>query len=185
MRTRVAILALTSLAFVSLALAAVQWSLQPRDSTLTFTAVQAGAKFESRFDKFTADIRFDPQDLASGRFDVRIDLNSVDTGDSERDDTLKGPDLFNVQKWPTARYVTESFTSKGNGKYVANGKLTLRDVTREVPIEFTFEPRDPQAWLKGTATLRRLDFGVGQGEWRDTQNVGNEVQVRFALLLKK
>ena len=51
-------------------------------------------------------------------------------------------------------------------------------------IEFTFDSKDGAAWLKGTAKIKRLDFGVGQGEWKDTSTVGNEVQVRFALRLK-
>jgi polyisoprenoid-binding protein YceI len=53
-----------------------------------------------------------------------------------------------------------------------------------VPIEFTFDGKDGAAWLKGTAKIKRLDFGVGQGEWQDTSTVGNDVQVRFALRLK-
>ena len=65
------------------------------------------------------------------------------------------------------------------------GKLTLRNVTREVPIEFTFDQKDKSAWLKGSAQLKRLDFGVGQGDWKDTENVGNEVKVNFVLLLKQ
>jgi polyisoprenoid-binding protein YceI len=168
-----------------LALATAQWSMQPKQSTLTFVGTQAGAQFEGQFDKFTADIRFDPADLAGSRFDVSIDLASVNSRDSERDDTIRGPDLFAVKQFPQARYVAEKFTAKGGGKYAATGKLTLRNVTREVPLEFTFERKDQGAWLKGTAQLNRLDFGVGQGEWQDTEAVANRVQVRFALLLKQ
>lgn len=170
---------------VSLAYAATQWVMQPGQSTLTFTATQAGAPFEGKFEKFSADIRFDPADLTKSRFEVRIDLASVDSQDGERDDTLRGPDLFAVEKWPTATYVAERFEHKGGTKFGAHGRLTLRGVTREVPIEFTFETDKRGAWLKGTGKLNRLDFGVGQGEWKDTESVANEVQVRYALLLTK
>jgi polyisoprenoid-binding protein YceI len=68
---------------------------------------------------------------------------------------------------------------------VGTGKLTLRNVTRDVPITFTFDAKGSQALLKGSAALKRLDFGVGQGEWKDTSSVGNEVSVQFALTLKK
>ncbi len=169
---------------VSLAFAAVQWRMQPQDSQLSFVGTQAGAKFEGKFEKFTADIKFDPQDLAGSRFDVTIDTASVNTRDGERDDTLKGADLFDVKRYPTARYVADSFAAKGKG-YTATGKLTLRNVTKDVPIEFTFEENGAGAWLKGTAAVKRLDFGVGQGEWKDTQTVANEVQVKFALRLSK
>lgn len=168
-----------------LALATAQWSMQPKESTLTFVGTQAGAQFQGGFDRFTADVRFHPQDLAGSRFDVSIDLASVNSRDSERDDIIRGPDLFAVKQFPTARYVAASFTTRGNGKYAATGKLTLRNVTRDVPIEFTFEKQDQGGWLKGAAQLDRLDFGVGQGEWQDTEAVANRVQVRFALLLKQ
>lgn len=168
-----------------LAYAATQWVLQPKQSQLTFTATQAGAPFEGVFKKFDADIRFDPADIANSRFEVKVDLASVDTRDGERDDTLKGPDLFSVKQYPTATYVAERFEHRGGSKFAAQGKLTLRGVTRDVPIEFTFETNNTGAWLKGTANLKRLDFGVGQGEWKDTSSIANEVQVRYALLLTK
>ena len=167
-----------------LALAASQWSMQPKESKLTFVGEQAGAQFEGSFDKFTADIAFDPKDLAHSRFDVKIDTASVNTQDGERDTTIKSADLFDVKRFPSAQYVADKFTSAGANKYSATGKLTLRNVTKDVPIEFTFDSKDGTAWLKGTAKIKRLDFGVGQGEWKDTSTVGNDMQVRFALRLK-
>jgi polyisoprenoid-binding protein YceI len=167
-----------------IALAAHQWTLQPQESKLTFVAIQADAQFEGAFDRFNADIRFDPQDLAGSSFDVKIDTASVNTRDSERDDAIKSEDLFAVKQFPTAHYVAEKFTAKGGNKFTAAGKLTLRNVTREVPIEFTFEQKNGSAWLKGSAQLKRLDFGVGQGDYKDTRDVGNDVKVSFVLLLK-
>lgn len=185
MSRRLPIISLAFTLVLGLAWAATQWTMQPKESTLTFVGTQAGAPFQGAFDRFTADIRFDPEDLAASRFDVTIDTASVNTKDGERDDIIRGPDLFGSRQWPTARYVAEKFTDKGAGKYSATGQLTLREVTKPVPIEFTFESKDGTAWLKGQATLRRIDFGVGQGEWKDTQTVANEVQIRFVLLLKQ
>lgn len=182
--TRIASLAALALAVGGLSLAANLWQTQPKESTLTFVGTQAGAQFEGVFEKFTADIKFDPQDLAGSRFEVKIDMASVNSRDGERDDTIRSADLFDVKHWPTGRYVADKFTAKGGGKFGATGKLTVRDVTRTVPIEFTFENRNGSAWLKGTAAIKRLDFGVGQGDWRDTETVANEVKIRFALLLK-
>jgi polyisoprenoid-binding protein YceI len=168
-----------------IAFASNKWSMQPTRSTLTFVGTQAGAKFEGSFRKFTADISFDPRNLAGARFDVAVDLNSIDTQDKERDDTVKGPELFDTARYPQARYVADQFTSRGGAKFAANGKLTLRGVTKDVPLQFTFEPGADGAWLKGSTTIKRLDFGIGQGDWADTDAVGNEVEVRFALQLKQ
>jgi polyisoprenoid-binding protein YceI len=111
-------------------------------------------------------------------------MASVDSQDSERDDTMKSDDLFAVKQFPTAHYVADKFIAKGGNKFTGAGKLTLRNVTREVPIEFTFEQKNGSAWLKGSAQLKRLDFGVGQGDWKETKEVGNDVKVSFVLLLK-
>jgi polyisoprenoid-binding protein YceI len=172
----------------SIALAAHQWTLQPKESKLTFVAIQADAEFEGAFERFDADIRFDPQDLAGSRFDVTIDTASVNSRDSERDEAIKSDDLFAVEQFPTSRYVADKFTAqkddKSGNKFTGLGRLTLRNVTRDVPIEFTFEQKNGSAWLKGSAQLKRLDFGVGQGDFKDTRDVGNDVKVNFVLLLK-
>lgn len=184
MHSRIKILASLALTLtLGLALAATQWNMQPKESKLVFVGTQAGAAFEGVFEKFTAAIKFDPKDLPGSRFDVRIDMASVNTRDGERDDIIKGSDLFDVKRWPGGHYVAEKFTDRGAGKFGATGRLTLRDVTREVPIEFTFANQGGTAWLKGSATLKRLDFGIGQGEWQDTESVANEVKIRFELKL--
>lgn len=173
--------------FASSGLAAVAvaatYKADPKQSKLAFVGKQAGADIEGVFDRFNADVRFDPKDLAGSKFDVTIDTKSVGTKDKERDDIVKGPDIFATAKFPTAHYVVDNFTDKGGGKFLGSGKLTLRDVTRDVPVEFTYQSDANGAWLKGGAQLKRLDFGVGQGEWKDTQFVGNDVRVEFSLKL--
>lgn len=166
---------------------ATSWTTDPATSTLTFVATQAGGEFEGRFRRFTPVIVFDPADLAHSRFSVAIDAASADTGDPDRDNTLKGKDFFAVQQWPAARFETTSFRAVGAGSFEATGRLTLRDATREVRLPFSFKPSPDgrSAVLAGGTTVRRLDFGVGQGEWQDTQWVGNDVRIRFELRLKR
>ena len=168
----------------SIAFAATQWTVQPKESKLTFVGTALEAPFDGTFERFTADIKFDPQDLAGSRFDVKIDTASANTRNADRDDALKGDDFFATKQFPTAHYVADRFASKGGNNYSATGKLTIRNVTRDVPIEFTFETKNGSAWLKGSAQLKRLDFGVGQGEFKDTGQVANEVKINFVLLLK-
>lgn len=175
---------LAALALSCAALAATSWNTEPTRSKLSFSGTQAGAEFGGEFRQFAADISFDPDDLATSAFDVTIQMASVDTGDRERDDIIRGEDLFATQRWPTAHYVTEQLTDEGGGRFGGTGKLTIRGVTREVPIGFTYRADAAGAWLNGQATLRRLDFGVGQGDWKDTEWVGNDVRVAFSLRLQ-
>src|SRR3984893_7522643 len=159
------------------------YTADPAASRLEFTGVQEGAEFKGVFRKFTAAIDFAPDALESSRFDVQIDLNSVDSMDKDRDTTIRGPDIFDVAHSPTAHYVTRSFVKTAAG-YSAVGALTLRGVTKDVPIDFQFTPSAAGAKLEGSAKLKRLDFGVGQGDWKSTEWVGDAVKISFSLVLK-
>jgi polyisoprenoid-binding protein YceI len=159
------------------------YSADPQQSRLQFTGVQAGAEFTGAFHKFTAAIDFAPDALASARIDVQIDLKSVDSMDKDRDTTIRGADVFDVAHWPSAHYVTRSFTKTAAG-YTAVGALTLRGVTKDVPIDFRFTQTAGGAKLDGSAKLKRLDFGAGQGDWKSTEWVADTVKISFSLVLK-
>jgi polyisoprenoid-binding protein YceI len=159
------------------------YSADPQQSRLEFVGVQAGADFKGTFHKFSADIEFAPDALASSRFDVQIDLKSVDSMDKDRDTTIRGSDIFDAAHYPTAHYVTRSFTKTAAG-YTAIGALTLRGVTKDVPIEFQFTQTAAGAKLEGSAKLKRLDFGAGQGDWKSTEWVADAVKISFSLVLK-
>ena len=164
---------------------AADFDLEPTGSTLKFTAIQQAAKFESRFETFTALVHFDPAEPETGRITARIGLGSVDTGNPERDEILKGADWFNLRKWPEAVFTAERIVRAGDG-YAANGTLALRDVTRPVTLKFRWTPgaAGQPARLVGSAALERLAFGVGQGDWRDTTYVGNAVDVQVDIRLR-
>jgi len=162
---------------------ATNYTADPAASRLEFTGVQEGAEFKGTFRKFTAAVDFAPDALASARFDVQIDLNSLDTMDKDRDQTMRGPDLFDIAHYPTAHYVTRSFTKTAAG-YTAVGALTLHGVTKDVPIDFQFVSAAGKSKIEGTAKLKRLEFGVGQGDWKSTSEVKDEVKVAFSLVLK-
>jgi polyisoprenoid-binding protein YceI len=159
------------------------YTADAQQSRLEFAGVQAGAEFKGVFHRFTAAVDFAPDALASSHFDVQIDMNSVDSKDSDRDKTMRGPDVFDVANAPTAHYVTKSF-SKTAGGFSAVGALTLRGVTKDVPIDFQFAQGPAGATLSGSAKLKRLDFGVGRGDWKSTEWVEDAVKINFSLVLK-
>jgi polyisoprenoid-binding protein YceI len=166
--------------------AATGWVTDPAHSRLEFVATQSGGEFQGRFDRFDADIVFDPRDLAGSRFHVTIQTASADTQDETRDKALVGDDFFAAGRWPTATFDASRFAVAAGGQYEARGRLTIRGISRDVKVLFTFKPASGAngAVLSGGATIRRLDFGVGQGEWQDTKWVGNDVRIVFELVLK-
>ncbi|MGF1607806.1 MAG: YceI family protein [Kiloniellales bacterium] len=175
-------------AAVATAAEAPQWRVED-GSRVGFVARQAGAAITGRFERFDAEIRFDPDNLDGSHVAVDIDVASVDTQSSDRDQVIRSADLFNVARWPSARFEAARFEPNGNGHYKALGQLTLREATQDVvlPFEITIseQPDDPatlQARAVGELPIMRLDYGVGQGQWRDTSVVANEVVIQIEIL---
>jgi polyisoprenoid-binding protein YceI len=160
--------------------------LDQAKSTLEFTFMQAGAQNKGKFTRFPVSFEFAPGNLAGSRLEVTVEIGSLDTGDQERDDTLRGTDLFAVEKFPKAHFSASQFNKTASG-FEAVGKLTIRGVTRDARVPFTFRTADEHGvavgYMSGKTSIRRLDFGVGQGDWKATDQVGNEVGVAFALRL--
>jgi polyisoprenoid-binding protein YceI len=175
--------ALLVAAMICSSASAATYAADPASSRLEFTGVQAGAAFKGVFHQFAAAVDFDPAALANAHIEVTIEVESVDSGDKDRDGTMRGADIFDVAHFPTAHYVTGSITRTATG-YSAVGALTLRGVTKDVPIEFKFASAAAGATLTGTAELKRLDFGVGRGDWKNTDWVADAVKVTFSLNLK-
>lgn len=151
-------------------------------STLGFSSSYDGESFGGRFQQFTTSIAFDPA-TATGRFDVVIQLASAGTENEERDEVLLGSEFFNAMAVPQARYQASAFRKLGDGRFVADGTLTLRGITKPVPLTFRWTPGATPK-LDGTATVKRLDFGVGTGDWDDVEALPDAVSVRTTLLLQ-
>jgi polyisoprenoid-binding protein YceI len=161
------------------------YRLDPSKSTLSFGFTQAGARNKGRFDKFDVNFVVDTAQSQATRLDVAVQIASLDTADKDRDSTLRGADLFNAAKFPQAHFAATTFTHTDATHYEAVGKLTIRDVTRDLRVPFTFAPEagSSAGSMTGQIVIKRLEFGVGQGEWKSTEWVGDEVAVAFTLRL--
>ncbi len=161
--------------------AADQWNVVGDKSAVEFTGTQLGAEFTGEFEAFTANITFSPDDLAGSSVEVLIDIASANTQSADRDSQIVAPDWFDAAQWPTAKFVTKSFTETSAGKYEAVADLTIRDVTREVVLPFDLVITDGTAEAVGSVTIKRTDFGVGQGQWTDTSQVGDDVTIKVTI----
>ncbi len=157
------------------------------ESELRFVGRQQGAPFTGRFESFSAEVDFDPGNPQAGRIHAEVDVRSADSRNRDRDEYMQARDFFYSRKYPTATFDTLSIAAADDGDgYQARAKLTLRGKTREVTMRFSFlVAEDGAAALSGVVLLNRLDFGIGQGEWRDTSEIGNEVRVEIELRLER
>lgn len=174
---------LAALALAAATATAGDWRIETAGSTVAFTAVQQGARFPGGFERFGGTVRFDPA-TTTGRIDATVDVASVDTGNPERDGILRTAEWFASAQFPQARFVATRFRREADG-FLADGTLTLRDAARPAVLRFRFAPAaDGSARLTGSLAVRRLDFGIGRGEWTDTTYVGNEVDVSIDVRLR-
>jgi len=177
---------LSTAAYAAAPAAVTHYSADPGKSSVEFSFMQAGAQNKGKFAKFPTTFDISSDGATPTHLDVTVEMSSYDSGDKDRDDTLRGADLFNVAKFPQARFTATQITKTAAG-FDAVGKLTIRGVARDQHIPFTFRTANEQGqtvgYLAGKTTIHRLDFGVGQGEWKSTEWVGNDVTVSYNLRL--
>ena len=166
---------------------AQRWVADPTKSRLGFRATQEGAQFNGHFHDFTAGLQIA---FADGKYslqqvDAGIQLKSVDTDYQERDDYLVQEDWFYAELWPRATFSSSLIADNGAGNYIADGTLALRGISKEVQLDLqlVIEDNGERGKLLGSASINRLDFGVGQGDWADTEWIGDKVAVEFELYL--
>ncbi len=161
------------------AAAAAAYTADAQQSRLEFVGVQAGAEFKGVFHKFSAAVDFAPDALASSLIDVQIDMNSVDSMDKDRDTTIRGHDVFDIAHFPTAHYVTQDDQQDRGGLHRGRRPDAARRHQGRARSNFNSRPRPAGAKLDGSARLKRLDFGVGQGDWKSTEWVGRRRENQF------
>ena len=162
----------------------VAWTVA-KSSKLGFTATWSGEALQGSFTRWTADILFSPDALDRSKLTVSIDMSSAATGDDQRDSSLPSGDFFDTANHPKATYTASKFRKTGEGKFVADGTLELRGVKKPLSLPFSLKIDGDTATARGVTTLDRTAFGVGQGEWASTDQIGGKVKVSFAITAKK
>lgn len=154
-----------------------RWQIIPASSFIRFSGSQAGARFEGTWQAWHADLRFSAENLAGSSFEVTIETTSPETQDDDRDATLADAEWFDSARFPEAYYSATNFESRDGGEFVAHGQLTIKGRATPVPLQFNIAENGDARVLTGSASLDRLQLGVGTGEWQDTEWIGQYVTV--------
>lgn len=162
------------------------WSVVEDESEIAFIASQGGSPVNGVFQQFSAELTFDPSALADSRFRVEIDVDSVESGNGDRDSTLRSNGFFEVSRWPLALFEADDIRAVAEDRYEAHGTLTLRDQSLPVILPFTLElsgtPGERRAMAEGALTINRIDYGVGQGQWADTSVIADAVEIAVRIV---
>ncbi|HWA01975.1 MAG TPA: YceI family protein [Rhizomicrobium sp.] len=180
-------LLLTALVFWAAAnpATAAKWNVDYAKSRLGFTVEWSGEPLAARFKNWKADIDFDPKDLAHSHARVTIDLASETSDFPDNDDGMQGAEGFQVSKFPTATFETTKISQVEGSIYRAEGKLTIKGVTRPVTLNFRLLLGGDGARMTGGAEILRTDFGLGTGEWAGEKPVAHRVVVNIELQARK
>jgi len=141
------------------------WTIDPLHSEVGFSVRHLMvSKVRGKFIKFSGDLVTAENPLASS-VTAEIDLSSIDTGAEQRDAHLRSPDFFDTDNHPVMTYRSTGVRAKGDG-YVLDGDLTLKGVTKQVPLALELNGFGPdpyggtRAGFTATAEINRQDFGV-------------------------
>lgn len=157
--------------------APAQVDLQKSSVTAGFR--QMGVPVDGKFQKFALALQFDPgkPELAQVRFDV--DVASFDIGDASYNQEVRGKAWFNAAAFPRALFVSSTVRQTAPGRYLVNGKLTIKGIASDVAIPVQFRKDGALQVFDGALPIKRLQFNIGEQEWRDTSLVADEVQLKF------
>jgi polyisoprenoid-binding protein YceI len=177
-----ALLMAATLAAAGLA-ANLAWAqIDAAKSSVTAVARQIGVPLEGKFRKFDATVDFDPAKLATSTAKVEIDVASFEIGDAQTTKELKGPDWFNAAKYPKAVFQSTGIKGAAANKYDVAGKLTIKGKTVDVVVPATYRQEGGGQVFEGVLPIKRNTFNIGDGEWKDTSVVADDVQIKFRIV---
>lgn len=175
-------------AFAAMALAAAQHALAEMNlakSTITAISKQMNVPVEGVFKKFSARISFDPAKPSAGSAQLTVDVGSYDLGDASYNRQVAGNEWFDAKAYPTATFVSTAISAVGGDRYRVTGKLTIKGKSETVTVPVTLTQRDNMQTLDGTLPIKRSEFNIGTGEWKETSIVADEVAIKFHIVATK
>lgn len=161
------------------------WELDPAHSGIYFEIHHIYAVTRGYFEKFDGKVIFDPDNLGGSSFDFKVEVDSINTGNSKRDSHLEGQEFFVARKFPVMTYKSTNIKKVKGDQYVVEGTLTVKDVSKTVSVPFTFFGKKQNPFVKDSEvagfearlTIDRLEYNVGTGKFYEMGVIGKDVDV--------
>lgn len=170
---------LASLLGLSLAAGAAVLKTDPAKTTVSATFKQMNVPVESKFKKHLVVIDYDAAKPDASKATVEIETASLDMGDPEYNAEVAKKEWFNAAQYPKATFVSSSIKPAGAGKLNVTGKLTIKGKATDVTFPVTVKTEGGKQVFDGALPIKRLTYNIGEGEWKDTSMVADEVTIKF------
>ncbi len=174
---------------------AVSWTADSMHTEIGFSVSHFFTPVRGSFRDFEIELDYDAENPENSTVEARIEVASLDTGNSRRDEHLRSADWFEAETHPYMTFKSTSVRQNGDNGLIARGLLTIRGESHEIelPISLLGVRQIPEAMrpmlggstevasFKATAAVDREDFNVGVGDWAGTMVVGGEVEIEILL----
>lgn len=168
-----------SLLAVALAASAIPLKADLAHSSVAAVFKQMNVPVEAKFKKFTANVDYDAAKPENSKAAVDIDTASLDLGEAEMNKEVAKKEWFNAAQFPKASFVSSSIKPAGAGKLTVTGKLSIKGKSADVSFPLTVKAEGGKQVFEGALPIKRLAFNIGDGEWKDTSMVADEVLIKF------
>lgn len=155
------------------------WVIDKSHSKIGFTVTHLLiTEVDGHFKDFDAKVTTNRDDFENAKIEFTAKTASIFTDNERRDEHLRSDDFFNSEKFPEMKFVSKSFKKVGKNKYRLVGDLTIRDVTRQVTLDVTYNgtTKDPwgntKAGFAVTGQINRFDYGL---KWNALTEMGGAV----------
>ena len=164
----------------------MSWIIDPAHSHIHFSVRHMMiSTVRGRFNEFTGTIEFDEANPLNSTVDVTINTPSIDTREKKRDDHLRSPDFFEVEKYPHIIFKSKRIEQTGDKNGHLIGDLTIRDVTKEVTLDVEYAGQAKSPWgmtsagFTASAPINREDFGLKWNQPLETGGflVGDKIKI--------
>jgi polyisoprenoid-binding protein YceI len=161
-------------------MAKVKWALDPTHAEIQFKIRHLMiSNVTGQFTKFDVSAETEEEDFLTAKISLSVDVDSVTTGNEQRDGHLKSPDFFDAAKFPQIKFVATKYESvDDDGSYELYGDLTIRDITKKIKLDVEFGGivKDPwgntRAGFGINGKVNRKEFGL---QWHAVTEAGGVV----------
>ncbi len=140
-----------------------------------------------QFKQYSGKVNVDSTDFTRSTFEGEVDVASIDTGNSQRDDHLRSGDFFDAGNHPKIKFVSTRIESKGDNEFVVHGDLTIRGTTLPIALDVEYHGTSKNPWGKtvtgfgAKATVNRKDFGLAWNALLETGGVAVSDKVKIEI----
>ena len=158
---------MVALALSSAAFAQTNWKLDNAHSSVKFSVEHLMvSETDGNFKGFDGTLSSKNADFSDAEISFTVDVKTINTDNEMRDKHLQGDDFFNSEKFPQMKFKGTSFKKVSGNKYLLEGDLTIRDLTKKVKFDVVYRgmQKDPygntKAGFKATGSIKRLEYGL-------------------------